>query len=289
MKLIVEIQNKENIKKYQADGLIFSFKQFATYTTRTYDENEISDMVNYCIKHQILPILKIDKIIEQKEVKPLIQFLKRMIILPIAYFMFTDFAILDFFQAQNQCDRLIYVAKTLNTNRYDCAFYQKLGIHVMLSHELHIDDVRHIVSLGNIVLDGYGYSPIFYAKRKLLSLFNKKRQIQEDYTNHAFSIKEETRDERYPIYENNHGTFIFTTHKYVVYQELPLLEKLAMFKVESMLIDEEALLEICQIYYRAIHNKINEEDYQRLLQIDSDVDSSFLYKKNLVLGDKTNE
>lgn len=285
MKLITELKSLENINKYNVDGLIFSYPQFGMIANKTFTFCEIKEIIKYCHDHQKLALLKIDKVIEETELDDLYHFLDLVMPLNIDYFLFSDMAVLNYFQARKQENRLIFAAKTLNCSYLDALFYQKRGIKVMLSNELTIEDIVNISQLDNIVLDGYGYSNIFYSKRKLLSLYNEAKILGQNLPNKLLHIKEENRDNKYPIYENENGTFIFTSYKYVFYKELQALKNLAMFKIESLFIEEEALFTVIDIFNRALKGDISDEDYQKLIEIDNNVGHSFLYKKPLILGE----
>ena len=209
-----------------------------------------------------------------------------MMPLNIDYFLFSDMAVLYYFKAKKLEHKLIYTAKTLNCSYQDAYYYQKQGIKVMLSNELTLEDITKITELNNIVLEGYGYSNIFYSKRKLLSLYNEAKQLRNNLPDKLMHIKETNRDNTYPIYQNQNGTFIYTNYKYIFYSELKAIENLFMFKIESLFIDEVDLFAIIDIFKKAINGDINDSDYQKLIVLDNNVGHSFLYKKPLILGDQ---
>jgi len=283
MKLITEIKSIENIHKYDVDGIIFADKNFSTISDKTFSFPEIERIVDYCKDNNKLAILKIDKIISENELQSLNTFLEEIIKLDIDYYLFTDMAVLNFMRNVESTDRLIFAAKTLNCSYNDSLFYRDLGIKVLLSNELTLEDIKDISRLDNIVLDGYGYTNIFYSKRSLLSLFAKHYELNEDYARRLLFIKEEKRENKYPLSENDNGTFIFNANKYMFFKELELVKNLFMFKIESIFIDEEELFKVISIYKRALAGQITDSDYQELLAIDEMVSSGFLYKKPRIL------
>lgn len=287
MKLITEIENHKNIPQYNVDGIIFSYIKFSTISNRNFNINEIYEIVNESHKHSKFAILKVDKIFDEEELGELYNFLDEMIKINVDYFMFSDMAVLNHFSKHNKYDKLIYAAKTLNCSYNDAKFYQDLGIKVILSNELTLDDIQTITKLDNIVIDGYGFSSIFYSKRQLLSLYKEYSKTEKEIHDKLLGIKEEKRELEYPIFENDSGTFIFTAHKYAIYKELESLSNALMFKIESLFIKEETLFEIIEIYRKAINEGIREEDFDRLFAIDNNIHDSFLYKKPSILkGDQ---
>jgi putative protease len=289
MKLITEIENINNLEKYNVEGIIFSYHRFGTISKKTFSVEEIKTIVNYCCENQKLAILKIDKIIEETEVDDVYDFLNLVSSLNINYYMFTDMSILNYFMDKQMNDKLIFCAKTLNCSFNDCSFYDRLGIKVMLSNELTIEDITEISKLPNIVIDGYGYSNIFYSKRSLLSLYRENKQLEKDLRNQLMYIEEENRDAKYPIYENENGTFIFTAYKYVFYKELEVLKNISLFKIESLFIEEEQLFKVIDIFRKAIDEGISDNDYQKLIEIDENIGHSFLYTKPLILREAKDE
>jgi putative protease len=283
MKLITEIENYGNLPQYHVDGIIFSYINFATISNKTFTFPEIEKIVERAKALNKETILKVDKIMEEDDLDDLYKFLDNAMELGIDYYMFTDMSVLNYFKEKNEMNRLIYASKTMNCSYNDISYYQSQGIKVIPSNELTLEDLHEIVKLDNIVIDGYGYSSIFYSKRKLLTLFKEYIESEDDFTNQLFTIKEEKRENRYPIFENKNGTFIFTANKYVIYKELEELQNSFMFKVESLFVSEEVLFEILTIYNKAIKNGISEEDYQKLLSLDNNISTSFLYKKPSIL------
>lgn len=284
MILITEIENYENIPQYGVDGIIFSYINFATLSNKNFTLDEIKEIIKIARNKKKLTILKIDKILEEHEIEELYCFLDEVQYLNIDYYMFSDMAVLNYFKKKKQTDKLIYSAKTINCSYNDSSFYHDLGIKVILSNELTIEDLQDITRLNNIVIDGYGYSNIFYSKRQLISLFKEHTKTEAEVHDKLLSIKEEKRNNRYPILENDSGTFIFTSHKYAVYKELEALKNCFMFKIESLFIQEENLFKIIAIYRNAIDYGISEEDYEKLIFIDKNISDSFLYKKPSILA-----
>lgn len=289
MKLIVELQNLNSIDQYRVDGLIFSDARFAALSHHCFQFDEIIQIIDFCQKHNILTILKIDKIIEEDEVELLYTFLDQIISFNIDYYIFTDMSILYYFKKKNELHRLIYSAKTLNCSLPDASFFQTLGIRVILSNELHLEDIIQIAQLNHIVLDVFGYMTIFYSKRKLISLFSEFEAFDTSYSNRFLSLVEETRSDQNPIYENHNGTFILTKQPYVLYRELPNVASIDMIRIESLFLEESTLIEIIEIYRNALVHGLNENDWQRLQSFVQDSQYSFLSKKSQVLGGETHE
>lgn len=289
MMLISEIKNIDNINKYNLDGIIISYKPFSTTADFYASFEEIEYINDYCHNNNIASILKVDKIIEQKEMDELYEFLDSVHPLSIDYYIFSDMAVLSYFKEKNMLNKLIYSAKTLICSYNDALFYSDMGIKVIVSNELTLESIVKMSELDNIIIDGYGYSNIFYSKRKLLSLYSEAKNLNKNLKNKVLQIREETRKENQPIIENENGTFIYTSSKYLFFKELLELKNLFMFKIEAFMINENDLLEVINIYKKALEGEVTKENYLKLINIDSNITSSFLYKKPMILKEKNNE
>lgn len=289
MKLIAEINNINNLNKYNLDGFIFSYLKFSTIANTRFDLEDIKEIVKYCHENKKKAILKIDKIIEENEVDELIEFLDSVHPLNIDYYLFTDMAIMNYFYDKKELDKLIYAPKTLNCSYNDVSFYKDMGVKVVLSNELPLENIKKISSLDNVVVECYGHSNIFYSKRKLLSLYKDFKNMDEKVKDELLYIQEETRENKYPIYENENGTFIFTDFKYLFFKEIKELPESVIYKLEGLFIDEEAFIEIIDIYHKAIYDHEFEKGLERLLELDKNVGTSFLYKKLNILKENNNE
>lgn len=278
MKIIIEAKNLRDLNKYNADGIIFSYTKFYTYTKNGYSLDEIKKIVKRIKKNNKYAILKIDKIIEEKEIVDLYNFLDEIIKLDIDYYIYSDVAILNYFEKNNLCDKLIFSAKTLNCSIEDIKYYQNKKIKVIISNELSIEEVKKITNLDNVIIDSYGYSLIFYSKRPLLSLYKEHIKIKDDLRGKLFTINEINKDDKYPIYENQNGTFIFSSSRYVLFDELKELNDNLMIKLESIFIDDKELIKILNIY-----KDYKSYNYNDLLQINSNISPNFLYKKARIL------
>ncbi len=289
MRLIAEINQINNLNKYNLDGIIFSYLKFSTISNTKFDFEDINKIVKYCHENNKKAILKVDKIIEENEVDELNEFLNSVHPLNIDYYLFTDMAIMNYFLEKNENEKLIYSPKTLNCSYNDVIFYKELGVKVVLSNELPLENIKKISTLDNVVIDCYGHSNIFYSKRKLLSLYKDFKGFSSKVTDELLFIREETRNNKYPIFENENGTFIFTDYKYLFYKEINELPASTIYKIESLFIDDNKLLDIINIYQEAINSFATDEGLSKLVEIDNNIGTSFLYKKLNILKENENE
>jgi collagenase-like PrtC family protease len=288
MKLVADLKSVNNIGRYQVDGLVFASSDFSCSNDGIFSWSEIEEIVDYCHKYNLISILNIDRIIEEDELSFLYENLEKYLKLKVDYYIFSDFAILDFFKKHHLEDKLIYDPKTLITNVQDALFYKDQGIKVAISNELSFDEILQIAASGNTVYELYGHHQMFYSKRALLSNFSKSINSNKSLENTLLQISEEKRADLHPIYQSPHGTFIYTSYRYTLLLELPLLkDKLIFGRINTTFIEEEEALEIISLYHEAI--KSDEKNipalYEKLKNINPNIGRSFLDRKSVLLND----
>lgn len=277
--LAVEIKSLNNINNYECDIIIIPTMFSTNPMDFDYDNIDTSKKI----------ALNLDKIIEENELEQLKDFLIKSLKWNIDYYIFSDMSVYNILSELGIKNKFIFDAKTLNCSVNDIKTYNSLGIMCLASTELTLKNVIDISKIENNAFLVYGYSNIFYSKRKLISLY-------EDYINHKIIpdkencfIIEETRNEKYPIIENNVGTFIYTYYRYCLFNELNDLNKNNIFIINNILINEKELQEICKIYNHCLQFGFNDKYYDALKQINGNIDKGFLYLKPSILKGESNE
>jgi len=288
IKLIADLKSIENITKYQVDGLIVSDDKFSTYNDHIFSFSEIKEVVKYCRENNILSILNIDKIIEEEELDPLYKVIDEYLKLEIDYYIYGDFAVLSYFKEKDITNKLIYDPKTLITNYQEARIHHNLGSLVVVSNELNLEEISDISAIGNSIIEVYGYHQMFYSKRPLLSTYSTFLNKEINLDNKLLHIKEEIREDRYPIYQSIHGTFVYTSYRYTMFKELLDLEDtLKIARISSMFIDEGEIIKVISIYKELLTNKINPDTgYNKLVEVNSNIKSGFIYNKSILKKEK---
>lgn len=287
IKIIVDLKNIDNITKYDCDGLIVSSERFSCYNDRCFSFEEIKRIVLYCKEHNIYTILNVDKIIEEDELDLLYKTLDQYIKLDIDYYIYGDFAVFTYFKKHDLLKKLIYDPKTMITNYEEAKIHRNYGSLVSVSNELTFYEIKDIVEVGNAILEVYGYHQMFYSRRHVLSTYANFQEKQRILDKKLLTIKEELREERYPIFESDHGTFVYTNYRYCMFKELLRLDKLNMIKINSMFIDEEEILKVLHLYKKLLNGEGNvDEVYQELMMINPNISGGFLNKKSFLLKEE---
>lgn len=289
MKLLADLISFENISRYECDGIIVSDADFSCFPERTFTYEETERIAGYCQEKNLLCVLNIDRIIEEGELSFLFAKLDKYLRLGIDYYIFSDYSVFYYFRKKGEEKRLIYDPKTLITNYEDAVFYKNLGIKVSISNELSLEEILAVSEAGNCVFEIYGHHQIFYSRRPLLTNYCKYSGLQLKPENTLFHLQEETRTDKYPIFQSKHGTFVYTPYRYALFTELTnLKEKLIFGRINTAFISEEEALHIISLYKEALAGDDMKIKFlsERLKEINPNIARGFLDKKSILFKEE---
>lgn len=278
--LAIEIKSTKNINKYNCDLIIVPTPYSSNSSRIDVDFNTLDVDKKLC--------LSVDKIIEEDEIESLKQYLKDSLNWNVDYYLFSDLSVYYILTSYGIKNKFIFNAKTLNCSVNDIKCYNELGISCLVSTELTNTDVINISNIQNNAFLVYGYSNIFYSKRKLISLYSDYKNIHIDL-NKQYYVIEETRKEKYPICENENGTFIYTPYCYFLFNELNELNKNNIFIINSFNLEEDDLVKIGDIYQETLKDGAKVENLEKLKEINNNLGQGFLYLKPSILKGDNNE
>lgn len=274
--IVTEIKSLDRINEYNVDALIVQTK-YSAINDNVIDFKQLSLLTNKKIA------LKMDKAISEDEIIELEYFIKETLNYNIYFYIFTDMSVYYILKKYNIEEKAVYFAKTINCSSYDINEYNKMNIKCLISTELTIEDLTKISNLQNNFIYTYGYFNIFYSKRKLLSLYKQYANLKYDTNNKKYYLLEETRDEYYPVLENENGTFVFAPYIYLLFEELSLINKNNYFYINSLFLEEDDLINIINIYNKVFEEGFNNDLLNELKNINQNIGKSFLYLKPEIL------
>lgn len=268
--VVTELKSMNNIDKYNVDVLILPTKFSAMH-------DFVVDFQQLYLFNKFQIALKMDKIISENEILELEEYIKESISFPISYYIFTDMSVYYLLKKYNLDQKSVYFAKTINCSTLDILKYNNMNMKCLVSTELTVDDINKISNLENNFIYTYGFFNMFYSKRKLLSLYKEYSKINYESKNKKYYLIEETRKEYYPVFENNNGTFIFSSYAYLLFKEIELLNKNNYFYIDSTFISEDDLIAITNIYNEGFNKGFSDNLLGELKAINDNVGTSFLY------------
>lgn len=200
-------------------------------------------------------ILRLDNMVFEKDILGLEELINEC--KDDFYYYVSDLGLVELLAENNLIHKTIYDPKTMITNHLDAKYYYDLGLAgVGISNEITLNDAKVSADL-NSFYQVFGYRLMYVSKRKAVKLYLERKNVP--YSNQNLKIVEVSRNEAYPIFEDNNGDYIYRDYVINLMKEF----KETSFKynlLESLLIPETKYLEVCQLYYRLAHNEITTEE-----------------------------
>ena len=149
-----------------------------------------------------------------------------------------------------------------STNSYSVGFWLKQGIErVVLARELTLEELREVRSKveGGLEIFIHGAMCMSYSGRCLLSNNLTGRDANRGECTQpcrwGYSLVEETRPEqRFPIEEDERGTYVFNSHDLCLLPHLPLLKEINLdsYKIEGRMKSIQYVASTVKVYRQAI-------------------------------------
>jgi len=148
---------------------------------------------------------------------------------------------------------LVIHQEHLNASNLTNKFYYNRGIsYSYITNDITIDEINEIGKKYKLMMTCYGYLPIFYSRRYLVS--NYLKYLKKDINSDIYYIKHN--DDYYPIKEENNGTCIYTKEPINLINYIELLN-IEYIVLNSFNISNEEFIRVLNDY---INNKKNNED-----------------------------
>ena len=255
MKLVGLVYNKEelDVLKDKLDCVMIEIDGLSNPKYSNYDS---IDLILTANEYNLTPILKINKMVHPKEV----EFVKNEVVKYLDYnclFYITDLGVLNIFKKLNVINRVIYDPITMICNSLDAKNYQDLGCDsIGISNEITLEDLNTIINKSNVkaFYQVFGYRLMFHSKRSLVSLYEEK--IASNFIKDDLWLIEATRNDRYPLVENEHGTLIYRSGITSLIREIKNLNITYAF-IDHFRLDNSLYNEVINIYHDYLNGNIN--------------------------------
>lgn len=222
--------------------------------------------------------VKVNAFFYEPQINDLEKYLEELNQLKVDRVIFNDYAVPQIIYEKNLNLKLHYDPNTLVTSYGQFEFYvQNNFSSVNLSNELFLPEVNTILdnkpSQIEVSLQIHGYSLIMHSRWNLVTNFSDYIEDKDDeYTrNKILYIREEQRQYNNIIFEDKHGTHMFSGYELCLLKYLKNFydKKLDYIVIDNILQDPNTnySLEVCKIYQKAIklikdnewtENKVNE-------------------------------
>lgn len=197
-------ENLGEVLKTNVDGVILPIKGLAVNSSMYFSVEDIKNIINLTSKEVCVSI---NKIMHNEDLKYLESVLVALNKLNIRKILFYDLSVMNICKRLGIRKDLVVFQDHLNASLYSSNFYTKRGIkNIVITNDITIDEINEIGKYNSLMLICYGYLPIFYSRRYLISSYLD--YVKLDKSNDNYYIK--NRNDRYPIIEEENGTTIYS-------------------------------------------------------------------------------
>jgi len=150
--------------------------------------------------------------------------------------------------------------ETASTNYQTVNYWAEKGIaRAILARELSLQEVAEIKSKVKIEIQAqiHGKTCIFHSKRELVSSYLQHIGGDSEHTQQGLFLQEHKRpQEKYPIYEDRHGTHIMSEHDLCMINHIEkfIAAGIDSLKIEGLLHNSNYVVNVTKLYRKAIDN-----------------------------------
>lgn len=275
---------KLNINK--ADGFVLGNNEFSMSLEKSFSLEELIIAKEYLKEQNKIFILNLDFIATDKMLNSLKVFLTNF--LEDTLFLVADLGVYKILNDLKLFNKSIYYPRTLITNYADFNAFIDLGFKMVSpALEIPISDIKLINDKSNnqMFFKAFGRNPMFVSKRRLISLYNTK--MNSNIKTYDISLKEENRNELYPVTQNEHGTICYCSFVYNAFDYIDIIKDFNLLFLDNITIKEEAYQKVIDIYFNYFNNTISkEEGLKELNSLDLCYEGSFLDHDTLYVKEK---
>ncbi len=196
---LVTVNNLEiinDLKKVGVSTFLFPLKGYTVGFPNTFEISEIKEDNAYIFINRILPSDEID------DLKEILHNLPNN----IKGIMFDDLGVLEIVKNLDK-EKILYL-NHFGTNYESINHFLEFVDSMIISTDITKEEIETILSKTNkpLVLYAFGYVPVMYSRRTLLTNFNKQFNLENKNT---ANIKDKMANNKFIAFENEYGTVLY--------------------------------------------------------------------------------
>lgn len=227
MKYIIEIYKKEEIeiaKAHGAEGIMLPLEFYSAHTSSCFKFEELDELVALADGMEVyIDATRMFTDNEMDKVAGLIEKCKELQVTGIYFADISGYQMCHEAHAEKLC---YYQPDTMIVNSKDAAFWLELMGGICLAKELTIDEICRVSenNHGNVEVFLHGTPLMSMSKRPLVENYFDEINYKGELKN-IYYLREEQRQEPFPILRNDQGTFFFAAYMQESFKELEALNK----------------------------------------------------------------
>lgn len=246
------LENLNDILKTDIDGIILPLEHLSVNSSIYFSIDDIKSILNLTSKEVCISI---NKIMHNDDLKLLEHSLISLNKMNIKKIFFYDLAVMNMIERLKIKKELVVFQDHLNASIYSNNFYKKRGItNTVITNDITKEEINEISKTNSLMLICYGYLPIFYSRRYLIT--NYLKYIDKDKESNTYYIR--NKDDLYPIIEEEYGTTIYTKKPINLINEIDNIN-IDYIILNANLTKREDFLSILNQYLK--NKKDNKEHY----------------------------
>ena len=270
MKLLIEVEEKDNLYLDKVDGIILPLEDYAVESSTFFSLDEIKEISS----EDTEVFVKINKNLLNEDIDKVKEILIELDKLNITGVFFYDLAVLQLKKELNLKLDLVWNQTHMVNNYKTCDYYFSKGVkYALLGKEITLEEVEEIISKSKItsMVEVISKPSVAFSKRKLVTNYFKDLNSSGD---NNLEVLEKVTNNKYKFVEDKNGTSIYLD---VITNGTSVIKSLYESQCEYIIIREFGLEDIFEELII---------DTKKYIE-DGCIDSNYIdkYKK---LGDSTN-
>lgn len=247
------LENLGDVLKNDIDGVILPLEHLSVNSSVYFSLEDIKSVINLTSKEVCVSI---NKIMHNEDLYNLEQAIVALNKMNVSKIFFYDLAVMNIIKRLNIKKELVIFQDHLNASIYSNNFYKKRGInYAVITNDITKDEINEISKYNSLMLICYGYLPIFYSRRYLIT--NYLKYIDKDKNSDVYYIK--NKEDKYPIVEEEYGTTIYTK------KPINLINDIDEINVDYIILNANLTnnQEFLSILNQYINNVSDDKEYYR--------------------------
>jgi len=270
--LLVTPQSVDHVKALLtagADAFVIGEQQFGLRLAGEFSVSEVEEATKLIHAAGKKVYVAVNALFHNEKLDALGEYLKEMQRIGVDRLIYGDPAVIIVRREQGVTIPLHWNPETTATNWFTANYWGKRGAtRAVLARELSLDEILEIKENAEVEVEVqvHGMTCMFQSKRPLLGHYflyqDKVMSIENRQENRNMFLHDDERNNKYPIYEDNNGTHIFSPNDMCIIDELGELFEAGIdaLKIEGVLQSPEYVITVTAAYRQAIDTYFDESE-----------------------------